>query len=319
MEKRYKVRVLDESVTTHGFWVRVKGIELGQYRKNPVVLYDHYWGKVIGKAVDVWVEEKKTGDELWAELEFDSADTNEHTQELLGKIERQFIRMVSAGLRPLEWSENKKDLKQGQTRQTVTRSKLHEISVVVFGANENAFIRFYDHENQAIELSSDGLSDIPILSVTKTKEEMELKELQKQLGLSAGSSEADILSAIETLQKERTKQEKEVAKLKTALTKQEEALAEAEKEKTKLAAAHEKLASEQKAWMEQRAKELVDEHVKRGAVYEIQRATYERLAQEDYAKTEKELLELPSKPKFFPKGSPQDEELSALEQEMKKL
>lgn len=193
MSKR--VRITNESVNSYGFRVLTSGIDLEQYRRNPVLLYMHERGNVIGYVKDLQVE----NGEVTGELVFDEAS------ELSIRCKKQFevgsLRMVSVGLDPKEISGAPELLLEGQTRPTVTKSKLVEVSLVDIGANDDA-IRMYN-EGTAIELGKDGNCLLPLLSNNPINQTtMDLKKLALQLGLPETADEATVLSKIAELQKE---------------------------------------------------------------------------------------------------------------------
>ena len=193
MSKR--VRITNESVNSYGFRVLTSGIDLEQYRRNPVLLYMHERGNVIGYVKDLQVE----NGEVTGELVFDEAS------ELSIRCKKQFevgsLRMVSVGLDPKETSGAPELLLEGQTRPTVTKSKLVEVSLVDIGANDDA-IRMYN-EGTAIELGKDGNCLLPLLSNNPINQTtMDLKKLALQLGLPETADEATVLTKIAELQKE---------------------------------------------------------------------------------------------------------------------
>ena len=57
MSKR--VRISNESVNSYGFRVLTSGMEVAQYQRNPVLLYMHERGQVIGYMKDVQVKDGK--------------------------------------------------------------------------------------------------------------------------------------------------------------------------------------------------------------------------------------------------------------------
>ena len=193
MSKR--VRITNESVNSYGFRVLTSGIDLEQYRRNPVLLYMHERGNVIGYVKDLQVE----NGEVTGELVFDEAS------ELSIRCKKQFevgsLRMVSVGLDPKETSGAPELLLEGQTRPTVTKSKLVEVSLVDIGANDDA-IRMYN-EGTAIELGKDGNCLLPLLSNNPINQTtMDLKKLALQLGLPETADEATVLAKNAELQKE---------------------------------------------------------------------------------------------------------------------
>lgn len=54
-----RARLTDDSLNTHGGRVMTAGIELAQYERNPVLLYMHERGKVIGYIKDLEYDKEK--------------------------------------------------------------------------------------------------------------------------------------------------------------------------------------------------------------------------------------------------------------------
>ena len=73
---------------------------------------------------------------------------------LSSKVENDFIRAASIGFSIIETSEDPKLMLPGQTRPTVTKCKLVEISLVDIPANTNA-ISLYDDGGNKIDLKED--------------------------------------------------------------------------------------------------------------------------------------------------------------------
>lgn len=193
MSKR--VRITNESVNSYGFRVLTSGIDLEQYRRNPVLLYMHERGNVIGYVKDLQVE----NGEVTGELVFDEAS------ELSVRCKKQYevgsLRMVSVGLDPKETSDAPELLLEGQTRPTVTKSKLVEVSLVDIGANDDAITMY--NEGTAIELEKDGNCLLPLLSNNPINQTtMDFKAIALKLGLPETADEATILAKIADLQKE---------------------------------------------------------------------------------------------------------------------
>lgn len=184
MSKR--VRISNDSLNSYGTRVLTAGMNVEQYCRNPVLLYMHERGNVIGYVKDVKVE----NDEVTGELVFDEAT------ELSKRCKRQFefgsLKMVSAGLDIIELSEDSKYLVAGQTSPTITKSKLFEVSVVDIGANDDALVLKKD--GKRITLGRDGECPLPELSNNhqKTKSEMEQKAIALQLGLPETATDAEI-------------------------------------------------------------------------------------------------------------------------------
>lgn len=193
MSKR--VRLTNERVNSYGFRLLTSGGDLEQYQRNPVFLYMHERGKVIGYIKDLKVED----DEITGEPVFDEAT------ELSRQCKKQFevgsLRMVSVGVQPIEISDKKELLLEGQTRPTVTKWKLVEVSLVDIGANDDAIVM--QDNGVVIELEKDGNCLLPLLSNNPINQTtMDLKKLALQLGLPETADEATVLAKIAELQKE---------------------------------------------------------------------------------------------------------------------
>ena len=155
MSKTKRVRISNESLNSYGFRVLTSGMEVGQYSRNPVLLYMHERGNVIGYVKDLKVEDN----EITGELMFDEA--TELSQRCKKQWEFGSLKMVSVGIDILEMSEDPKFLVEGQLRPTVTKSKLFEVSLVDVGANDDALV--LQKDGQRIELGKDGGMVLPLL------------------------------------------------------------------------------------------------------------------------------------------------------------
>lgn len=185
MSKR--VRISNDRLNSYGTRVLTSGMDVEQYRRNPVLLYMHERGNVIGYMKDVRVE----NGEVTGEPVFDEAT------ELSQRCKRQFefgsLRMVSAGIDIVELSDSPEHLVPGQRRHTVTKSKLFEVSVVDIGANDDALVLKKD--GKSITLGMDGGCLLPELTNNnhpKSRGKMEAKIMAQQLGLPETATDAEI-------------------------------------------------------------------------------------------------------------------------------
>ena len=182
-----------------------EGMDIKQYERNPVLLYMHERGNVIGFLKDI----KNENGELTAELVFDEAS------ELSRRCKKQFafgsLRMVSIGIDVLATSEEQRHLVPGQTRATITKSKLTEVSLVDIGANDDAIVM--RHAGKVINLGQGDVCCLPLLNNNnKNKKEMEQKMLALQLGLPETATEEEIsakLTQLKAAQAENEKLQKE--------------------------------------------------------------------------------------------------------------
>lgn len=190
-----RVRITNERLNCYGFRVLTAGVDISQYQRNPVLLYMHERGKIIGYMKDLKVE----NGEITGEPVFDEA--TELSRQCKKQYEVGSLRMVSAGLDPKETSEAAELLVEGQTRPTVTKSKLIEVSVVDIGANDDAIVMKDD--GTIIELGKDGDCMLPLLNnKINNQEKMNLEAIALRLGLDVRSDEMAILDKIEELQQE---------------------------------------------------------------------------------------------------------------------
>ena len=190
MSKR--VRITNDSLNSYGSRVLTAGMSVEQYCRNPVLLYMHQRGNVIGFVKDLKIE----NGEVTGELVFDEAT------ELSKRCKKQFefgsLRMVSAGIDILEWSDQPEHLVQGQTSPTITKSKLYEVSLVDVGSNDDAIVLMKD--GKQITLGKDGDCPLPLINNNqKNKKEMELKILALQLGLPETATEAEVTQKLNEL------------------------------------------------------------------------------------------------------------------------
>ena len=195
--------LIDETIVSHGYWVKVSGIDLTQFRRNPVMYWMHQrassWDGQnqvlpIGRWENIKVETINGVKSITADAVFDEKD--EFALKIKSKVEGGFVKMASAGLKPISWSDDKKDLKPGQTRATIVKSLLMEASIVDIGANKNA-IRLFD-EHGLINLSENSNNYIPKINNKSNKNSM--KTIALKLGLNENATENEILAAIADMQ-----------------------------------------------------------------------------------------------------------------------
>lgn len=197
MSKTKRVRISNERLNSYGTRVLTSGMDVDQYNRNPVLLYMHERGQVIGLVKDLKVE----GDEITGELVFDEA--TELSQRCKKQWEFGSLKMVSAGLNILELSEDPKHLVQGQTRPTISKSKLFEVSLVDIGANDDAIV--LQKDGKRLELGKDAADVLPLLGKTNIinnqtpKKQMDQEKLALELGLPKDADEAAITAALAKL------------------------------------------------------------------------------------------------------------------------
>lgn len=189
----------------YGFRVLTAGIDHEQYDRNPVLLYMHnrcFDGKTlpIGRMENLRVD----GDKLIGTPVFDTADP--FAAEVARKWEAGFLRMVSAGLAVIDSSADASLLVEGQTRPTVTRCRLMEVSIVDIGANDDAVQLTYDGRPVTLAAGQDN-DVLPLLAApqpnnptTSKPKSMELKDFALLVGLQETATEQEVRDRVAQLQ-----------------------------------------------------------------------------------------------------------------------
>lgn len=187
-----RVRLTNDRLNSYGYRVLTDGVDITQYERNPILLYMHKRGQAIGVIKNI----KKENGEITGELAFDEAT------ELSCQCKKQWdfgsLRMVSIGFNIIETSEAPEHLVAGQRYPTVTKSQLHEVSLVDIGANNDA-IRLYK-DGQLITLGEGG--ECPLLRLNhkpNNNPQMDIKTLALQLGLPETADEAAVNAKLNEL------------------------------------------------------------------------------------------------------------------------
>jgi hypothetical protein len=155
------------------------------------------------------------GDLLIGTPEFDMND--EFAKKIAQKWDKDFLRMASAGIEIKEVSVEPSMLVPGQTRPTITKSKLLEVSIVDIGANDDA-LRLMKGGKVLTLASGEECDVLPLLAkpaepATKVAQEKQNdnnntinnnenmnEKINLALGLSKDATEAEALAAIVGLQ-----------------------------------------------------------------------------------------------------------------------
>ncbi len=217
----FETRMSKEAVITssrlncYGTRVLTEGIELEQYYKNPILLYMHRRGSRDDMPIGIIENIRVDGDFIYGTPKFDG-DTEEE-KIIAAKWKRGTLRMLSAGLEIIECSEDEKYLVQGQTRPTVIRSKLIEVSVVDIGGNDDALqtVRLYQDGKLLTLAQGEECEHLPLLksnTPTSADEEgagnsniqntFQMNKILELLGLAATATEDDAVAAIKGLQEQ---------------------------------------------------------------------------------------------------------------------
>ncbi len=211
--------ITTSGLNCYGGRVLTSGGNLTQFEKNPVLLYMHrrgFDGKTmpIGRIENLRID----GDKLIGTPVFDEKD--EFARQIGQKWEDGFLRMFSAGIEIIETSAEASLMLPGQTRPTITKWKLEEVSIVDIGGNDEALRLSY--QGKILNLFAGEDSDVlPILSDKEHTEGPESgftninqnnnnsmnKEILQLLGLSETASEHEAVNALRLLKEKADKAE----------------------------------------------------------------------------------------------------------------
>jgi HK97 family phage prohead protease len=192
----YKVVINTTSVNSYGTRVLTSGIDLEQYRRNPVLLWMHnrsFRGTTDEVLPIGTVQELEVKDEvLTGQLKFDESDP--FALRIKEKWDAGVLRMVSMGIDIKELSEDPQHLVQGQTRPTITRSKLREVSVVDIGSNDESLALY--HDGKRLNLAAGEADNV----LRPLKPYLNMNQIALKLGLAATANADELNQAIEALQ-----------------------------------------------------------------------------------------------------------------------
>ena len=138
-EETRKVRfvISTQAVDRDKDTINPKGFELGNYKKNPVVLFAHDNSKPpIAKASDIKVE----GGKLKATAEFMDKDLFEFSDMIFRMIKGGFIKATSVGFLPTEFEFADQEDKSRQGGVDFMKQELLEFSIVPVPSNPEALL-----------------------------------------------------------------------------------------------------------------------------------------------------------------------------------
>ncbi len=135
-------RITDESIDRMSDKIDIKGWELDNYEKNPVVLFAHsHFDPPVGKSVEMTVDKKKK--EIRSITEFTPKDLNPLGYMLYQMYLQKFMNAVSVGFKPKEYSWVSSSTDAERARRggiDFLKQELLEYSAVPVPANPNAVV-----------------------------------------------------------------------------------------------------------------------------------------------------------------------------------
>jgi HK97 family phage prohead protease len=162
--------ISDESVNRFGYRILSKGMSTLSFEKNPVVFYNHgTYNLPIGKGKDLRHEADGS---ITLDIDFDQEDGQ--ALAVQKKAEAGYLSACSVGIEVLETSTKQDVLLAGQSRPTVTRSELLELSICGIPGNRNA-LRLHAGHQQDMEQILPRMNPKKELS---PKQELSMKHLK---------------------------------------------------------------------------------------------------------------------------------------------
>lgn len=205
-----RIRISNETLNCFGTWVKTDGVDLEQFRRNPVMLWMHWRGIIIGNIRDLKVE----GAEITGEPYFD--EVRDESKLAKQQWDKGTLKMCSPYFEIVESSDDPVLLKPGQTRPTITRCRLMEVSMVDMGGNDDNIVMLSYRGDELKLATGEDCTALPLLKTdggqtppsnnSKTKETMnaDFKAIALKLGLPETATEAEILARIGILQGHQT-------------------------------------------------------------------------------------------------------------------
>jgi hypothetical protein len=141
----------DESVNEYGYRILTNGINLDNFKRNPVMLYAHLRQEATGKPIlpiGKWENIRKEGGQLLAEAYFDMNDP--FARSIANKVDQGILNAASVHINMLTLSDDPALQWPGQTLSTIIASELIEVSIADIPGNKNA-VRLYSHNRLVSE------------------------------------------------------------------------------------------------------------------------------------------------------------------------
>lgn len=280
-----RVVIVSEKVNKYGFRALVKGVDLSQYIRNPLLLWMHiraFGDKEtlilpLGNVIELEIEDlPDIGLCITGLPVFDEDD--DFAKSIYNKFENGTLRMASAGLIPLEWSEDADLVIHGQRGATLVRSILEEVSIVDIGADNNALsIALYDENHNRIELSFNGENaTIPLLT-SNTTDMLKIELTAAKAASLLGGKEVQNIDQFET----------EILGIVQLAARQKTEIEALTREKSELQT---KLDDADRIQLNSKIETLVQDAVDSRKITADEKASYVALAKVDYGNVEKILL-----------------------------
>ena len=180
-KQRYRFVVSSTAIDRVGDSINVKNIDLTEYEKNPIVLYNHNRDVIIGNSII-----KRVGDLLYGDVWFD--EIHEISKKTKQQVDAGTLKTASIGLEVYETkfrelsAQERFDNKRTWINEVrvIEKSLMYEWSVVPMPANTEAELqrakeKGFDVENMIKSLESENIE----IELTTKKENIMPENLEK--------------------------------------------------------------------------------------------------------------------------------------------
>lgn len=226
----------DENLNNYGFWLPMSGADLKQFKRNPIMLWMHnrpFRGtrdEVL--PIGTWENIRIENGQLLADAVFDQND--DFALQIESKVEAGIIRMASPGIHVIASSKDEKYLKPGQSRETPTKWRVREASIVDIGGSDHAMmLALYNEDDELINLS-DNSQRWPLMELSEqssiNNKNQPMKKLISFFKLADTAQEDEILLKAEEQAQELVKLQGEKTELETKVKTLEDARATEQKQ-----------------------------------------------------------------------------------------
>lgn len=187
--KMKEITLSTNGLNRDGYRVMTEGLQLENFRKNPVIMYNHALG---GMPIGRWTNIRVENDKLLATPVFDEKD--ELGAVAKRKYEEGFLSAVSIGFIPLTFSKDVKYLLPGQTYETVLTADVIEASFVPIPSNPKSTL------SMSVKPNTLGIPKLRQKNISD-ENQLNMKEIAKALGLPESSNQKEIVTAIQVSKK----------------------------------------------------------------------------------------------------------------------
>lgn len=210
-----------EGINSYGFRILTSGGDLAQFQKNPVMLFNHVrWGSDYNGPVGKWLNIRQENNQWIADSDFDLKDAKADI--LAGKVDDDYLKAASFGIKILELSSDPAMMLEGQEFATVTKWKAIEASICDIPSNDDSLV-LYDQDDKVIDLTSQAFFSLftPTNNFSHNKKsKMEFKRIIiSTLSLDSNADDATVAASLQNIANENKLLKSENADLKEKQTK----------------------------------------------------------------------------------------------------